>query len=68
VANFLLAVLIILAIAILVALIAILGFWMKGATVIVLPGLGVLIGTPLILTVLIIIEIAVILAAAYLVR
>ena len=67
-ANFLLAVLIILAIAILVALIAILGFWMKGATVIVLPGLGVLIGTPLILTVLIIIEIAVILAAAYLVR
>jgi hypothetical protein len=66
--SLLLVLLILIAAAILVALIGVLGFWMKGADVILLPGLGLLIATRLILVLLVILEIGVVVLAAYLVR
>jgi hypothetical protein len=66
--SLLLVLLISIAAAILVALIGVLGFWMKGADVILLPGLGLIIATPLILALLVTLEIGVVVLAAYLVR
>jgi hypothetical protein len=66
--SLLLVLLILIAAAILVALIGVLGFWMKGADVIALPGLGLIIATPLILALLVTLEIGVVVLAAYLVR
>ena len=66
--SLLLVLLILIAAAILVTLIGVLGLWMQGADVILLPGLGLLIATPLILTLLVILEIGVVVLAAYLVR
>ena len=66
--SLLLVLLILIAAAILVALIGVLGFWMKGADVILLPGLGLLIATRLILVLLVTLEIGVVVLAAYLVR
>jgi hypothetical protein len=45
------------ALFILVALIALLGLWWKGATVIFLPGLGVVVATRLILLLCLILEV-----------
>ena len=67
-ANLLLVLLILIATVILVALIGVLGIWMKGAHVIALPGLGLLIATPVILVLLVTLEIGVVVLAAYLVR
>jgi hypothetical protein len=66
--SLLLVLLILIAAAILVALIGVLGFWMKGAAVIALPGLGLIIATPLILVLLVTLEIGVVVLAAYLLR
>ena len=66
--SLLLVLLILIAAAILVALIGVLGFWMKGVDVILLPGLGLIIATPLILALLVTLEIGVVVLAAYLVR
>jgi hypothetical protein len=66
--SLLLVLLILIAAAILVALIGVLGFWMKGADVIALPGLGLIIATPLILALLVTLELGVVVLAAYLVR
>jgi len=66
--SLLLVLLILIAATILVALIGVLGFWMKGADVILLPGLGLLIATRLILVLLVTLEIGVVVLAAYLVR
>ena len=54
--------------AILVPLIWVLGFWLKGADSIALPGLGVIIATPLLVTVLVMAEFGAIFCAAYCVR
>ncbi|HMF54979.1 MAG TPA: hypothetical protein VK619_01350 [Pyrinomonadaceae bacterium] len=54
--------------AILVPLILALGFWLKGADSIALPGLGIIIATPLLVTVLVIAEFGTIFCAAYCVR
>ncbi len=54
--------------AILVPLIWVLGFWLKGADNIALPGLGVIIATPLLVTVLVMAEFGAIFCAAYCVR
>ena len=65
--SLLLVLLILIAAAILVALIGVLALWMQGADVILLPGLGLLIATRLILVLLVILEIGVVVLAAYLV-
>jgi hypothetical protein len=57
-----------LAIIVLVALIGVLGLWMKDVDVIAFPGLGLLVATKLFLIVLTIAEISLVLIAAYLVR
>lgn len=67
-AQALLIILYLIAAAILVPLIWILGFWLKGADFIVLPGLGIIIATPLLVTVLVIAEFGAIFCAAYCVR
>lgn len=64
----LLIILYLIAAAILVPLIGVLGFWLKGTDSIVLPGLGIIIATPLLLTLLVIAELGAILCAAYYVR
>jgi hypothetical protein len=64
----LLVILYLLAAAILIPLIGALGFWLKGADAIALPGLGILIATPLLVIVLCVAEVGVILCAAYCVR
>lgn len=64
----LLVILYLVAAAILIPLIGALGFWLKGADSIALPGLGILIGTPLLVTVLAVAEVGVIFCAAYCVR
>ena len=54
--------------AILVPLIGALGFWLKGADAIALPGLGVIIATPLLVAVLAVAEVGAVICAAYCVR
>ena len=66
--NLVLALLIIIAAVILVAIIGVLGVWMKGADSIALPGLGLIVATPLLLILLIVGEIILVILAAYLVR
>ena len=66
--SLLLVLLILIAAAILVALIGVLGLWMNGTDLIALPGLGLIIATPLILALLVTLEIGVVVLAAYLVR
>jgi hypothetical protein len=67
-ANLLLVLLILVAAFILVALIGVFAIWMKGVNVIALPGLGLLIATPLIVVFLVTVEIGVIVLAACLLR
>lgn len=64
----LLAVSVIVSIVILIMFILLLGFWMKGATSLMLPGLGVIVATPLVLVLLMVVEIIMVLISAYLVR
>ena len=64
----LLVLLYLVAAVILIPLIWALGFWLKGADIIALPGLGILIATPLLVTVLAVAEVGVIFCAAYCVR
>jgi hypothetical protein len=64
----LLVVLYLIAAALLVPLIWVLGFWLKGADTIALPGLGIIIATPLLVTTLVLAEFGVIFCAAYCVR
>jgi hypothetical protein len=66
--NLALAISALLAILVLLALIAVLGLWMKGIGSIALPGLGIIVGTQLLLILLIVAEVWLILLAAYLVR
>ena len=66
--NLVLVLLIIIAAVILVAIIGLLGVWMKGADSIALPGLGIIIATPLLLILLIVVELILVILAAYLVR
>jgi hypothetical protein len=67
-AQALLVILYLMAAALLVPLIYALGFWLKGADSIALPGLGIIIATPLLVTVLVVAEIGLIFCAAYCVR
>jgi hypothetical protein len=64
----LLVILYLVAAAVLIPLIGALGFWLKGANVIALPGLGLLIAMPLLVIVLFVAEVGVIFCAAYCVR
>jgi hypothetical protein len=57
-----------LAAAILIPLIGALGFWLKGATSVVLPGLGLIIATPLLVAALAVAEAGAVFCAAYCVR
>ncbi|MDQ3668151.1 MAG: hypothetical protein M3410_16575 [Acidobacteriota bacterium] len=66
--NIVLILLILITAIILVAIIGVLGFWMKGADSIALPGLGIIVATPLLLILLIVVEIILVILAAYLVR
>ncbi len=66
--NLVLVVLFLVAAALLVPLIYILGFWLKGANTLAFPGLGLLLPTPLIVASIVTAEVAVLLLAAYLVR
>jgi hypothetical protein len=56
------------ALFILVLCILVLGLWMKGVGAVALPGLGIIVGTPLMLMALLFLEIVFFLLAAYLVR
>ena len=56
------------ALFILILFILLLGLWMKGASSLALPGLGLIVATPLILLVLLFLETVFVLLAAYLVR
>lgn len=56
------------AVVILIIFIGVLGAWMKGASSLAFPGLGLLVATPLILLSLFIVETFMILVAAYFVR
>ena len=67
-AQALLVILYLAAAALLVPLIWALGFWLKGADSIALPGLGIIIATPLLVSVLVVAETGVIFCAAYCVR
>ncbi len=64
----LLVISIIIAVIILIIFIGVLGAWMKGASSLAFPGLGLLVATPLILLSLFIVETFMILVAAYFVR
>jgi hypothetical protein len=64
----LLAISVIIAVAILIIFIGVLGVWMKGADALAFPGLGLLVSTPLILVMLLVSEIVMVLLSAYLVR
>ena len=66
--NLALAVSTLLAILVLVALIGVLGLWMKGIGSVAFPALGIIVGTKLFLILLSVAEISLILIAAYLVR
>jgi hypothetical protein len=68
VSQALLVILYLIAAAILVPLIWVLGLWLKGADSIALPGLGIIIATPLLVTVLVMAEFGAIFCAAYCVR
>ena len=67
-AKVLLVILYLIAAAILIPLIWTLGVWLKGADSIALPGLGLIIATRLLVTVLVIAEFGAIFCAAYCVR
>lgn len=56
------------ALFVLVLFILLLGLWLKGASSLALPGLGLIVATPLVLLVLLSLEIVFVLLAAYLVR
>lgn len=56
------------AVAVLIALIGVLGLWMKGIDSIAFPGLGILVGTKLFLIALAAAECSLVFLAAYLVR
>ena len=64
----LLVILYLMAAAALVPLIWVLGFWLKGADSIALPGLGIIIATPLLVAVLVVAESVAVFCAAYCVR
>lgn len=64
----LLAISVIICIVILILFIIFLGSWMKGVNTLALPGLGIIIATPLFLMLLLVAEIVMVLIAAYLVR
>ena len=64
----LLVLLYLLASALLIPLILALGFWLKGAGSIALPGLGVIIATPLLVAALAVAEVGAVFCAAYCVR
>ena len=64
----LLAISVIICIVILILFIILLGSWMKGSSSLALPGLGLIIATPLSLILLLVVEIVMVLIAAYLVR
>ncbi len=66
--NVLLALLILAAITILVAIIGVLGLWLSGPGSIVFPGLGIVVASGLVLTVLVVVEIVIVFGAAYLTR
>jgi hypothetical protein len=66
--NLALAISALLALLVLIALIAVLGLWMKGIGSIALPGLGIIVGTQLLLILLFVAEVSLVLVAAYLVR
>jgi hypothetical protein len=63
-----LAVSTLLAAAVLIALIGVLGLWMKGVGSIAFPGLGILVGTKFLLIALAVAEVSLVFLAAYLVR
>ncbi len=67
-AHALLVVLYLIAAAVLVPLIWVLGVWLKGADALALSGLGVIIATPLLVAVLALAECGAIFCAAYCVR
>ena len=64
----LLAISIIIAVIIPIIFIGVLGAWMKGASSLAFPGLGLLVATPLILLLLFVAETFMVLVAAYFVR
>ena len=64
----LLAISVIVSIVILILLIIFLGLWMKGLSVVALPGLGLIVATPLVLIFLLVVEIVMVFISAYLVR
>ena len=64
----LLAISVIVSILILILFITFLGLWMKGSTSLVLPGLGVIVATPLVVILLLVVEIVMVFISAYLVR
>ena len=64
----LLAISVIVSILILILFIIFLGLWMKGSSIVALPGLGVIVATPLALLMLLVVEIIMVLISAYLVR
>ncbi|MBV9928174.1 MAG: hypothetical protein JOZ96_24355 [Acidobacteria bacterium] len=64
----LLIILYLVAAAVLIPLIGALGLWLKGVDSVALPGLGILIATPLLVTVLAVAEVGMIFCAAYCVR
>ncbi|HEY6188232.1 MAG TPA: hypothetical protein VIW80_11160 [Pyrinomonadaceae bacterium] len=66
--NVALGLLILLAVILLVAIISLLGLWLKGVGSIAFPGLGLIVATWLMLALLIVIEVAVVIFAALLVR
>ena len=66
--NLALGLLILLAVILLVAIIGVLGLWMKGVDAIAFPGLGIIVATGLMLGLLIIIEVACVISAALLIR
>jgi small-conductance mechanosensitive channel len=63
---FLLILSLLVAIALLILLIVVLGSWMTGGCAVVFPGLGLLIATPLFFILLLVAEIVVVLLVAYL--
>jgi hypothetical protein len=64
----LLAISVIISIVILILFILFLGLWMKGTTSLALPGLGVIVATPLVLILLLVVETIMVLISAFLVR
>lgn len=67
-AQLFVVVLYLMAAAILLPLIWVLGVWLKGASSIVLPGLGLVVATPLLLMLLVAMEVSVVFVAAYCIR